>query len=134
VHALCYPVLNDFQTLSRLHVCATLAFSQLLGSVVVIIARATAPNKLGPTTVFPDASKWTPSEGLGGSPISYPLFWVALACQLLIVVGYFWFYRKEQLCMLFFLTLCHVRLLMSFLHSSTMISALLRLPIKFQHL
>jgi len=24
-------------------------------------------------------------------------FWVALACQLIIVVGYFWFYRKEQL-------------------------------------
>lgn len=24
-------------------------------------------------------------------------FWVALICQLIIVLGYFWFYRKEQL-------------------------------------
>lgn len=24
-------------------------------------------------------------------------FWVALICQIVIVVGYFWFYRKEQL-------------------------------------
>jgi hypothetical protein len=26
-----------------------------------------------------------------------PTFWVALICQLIIVIGYFWFYRKEQL-------------------------------------
>jgi alpha-1,3-glucan synthase len=24
-------------------------------------------------------------------------FWLALICQLIIVLGYFWFYRKEQL-------------------------------------
>ncbi|TFK29967.1 alpha-1,3-glucan synthase [Coprinopsis marcescibilis] len=85
------------QTLSRLHVCATLAFAQMIGAICVILARATSPNRLGPATVFPDASKWTPSDGLSGSPISYPLFWVALACQITVVVGYFWFYRKEQL-------------------------------------
>lgn len=27
-----------------------------------------------------------------------PMFWIALICQLVVVVGYFWFYRKEQLC------------------------------------
>lgn len=27
-----------------------------------------------------------------------PAFWVALVSQLIIVFGYFWFYRKEQLC------------------------------------
>ncbi len=27
-----------------------------------------------------------------------PMFWLALICQLIVVVGYFWFYRKEQLC------------------------------------
>jgi hypothetical protein len=27
-----------------------------------------------------------------------PMFWIALVCQLIIVIGYFWFYRKEQLC------------------------------------
>jgi len=85
------------QTLSRLHVCATLAFAQMIGAICVIVARATSPNALGPGTVFPDASKWTPSEGLAGCIITYPLFWVALACQIVIVVGYFMFYRREQL-------------------------------------
>lgn len=32
-----------------------------------------------------------------GSPLALPLFWIALVCQLIIVFGYFWFYRKEQL-------------------------------------
>ncbi|KAF8636652.1 hypothetical protein AX17_003459 [Amanita inopinata Kibby_2008] len=85
------------QTLSRLHVCATLAFSQIIGSICVMVARATAPNRLGPGTVFPDAGKWDFSDGLKGSPMALPLFWIALVSQLVIVVGYFWFYRKEQL-------------------------------------
>jgi hypothetical protein len=29
--------------------------------------------------------------------MEYPAFWIALVCQLIIVWGYFWFYRKEQL-------------------------------------
>ncbi|KAF8654127.1 hypothetical protein AX16_003658 [Volvariella volvacea WC 439] len=85
------------QTLSRLHVCATLAFSQILGSICVMVARATAPNRLGPGTVFPDASKWDFEEGISGSPMALPLFWIALFSQIIIVLGYFWFYRKEQL-------------------------------------
>ncbi|KAJ7111552.1 modular protein with glycoside hydrolase family 13 and glycosyltransferase family 5 domains [Mycena crocata] len=85
------------QTLSRLHVCATLAFAQIIGSVCVMIARATAPNRLGPSTVFPDAAKWDFSEGLKGSPMAEPMFWIALICQLIVVIGYFFFYRKEQL-------------------------------------
>lgn len=64
----------------------------------MIIARATAPNKLGQSTVFPDAAKWDyATEGMAGSPVAYPFFWVALICQLIVVFGYFWFYRKEQL-------------------------------------
>jgi alpha-1,3-glucan synthase len=85
------------QTLSRLHVCATLAFAQVIGSICVMIARATAPNSVGPGSVFPDAAKWDFSDGLSGSPMALPLFWIALICQLIIVFGYFWFYRKEQL-------------------------------------
>ncbi|KAG5645233.1 hypothetical protein DXG03_006650 [Asterophora parasitica] len=85
------------QTLSRLHVCATLAFSQIIGSICVMVARATAPNRLGPGSVFPDAAKWDFSDGLSGSPMALPLFWIALICQIIIVMGYFWFYRKEQL-------------------------------------
>ena len=30
--------------------------------------------------------------------MALPLFWLALISQLIIVIGYFWFYRKEQLC------------------------------------
>ncbi|CUA76935.1 alpha-1,3-glucan synthase [Rhizoctonia solani] len=85
------------QTLSRLHVCATLALAQVIGSVCVMVARATAPNRIGPGSVFPDAAKWDFSDGLKGSPMASAPFWVALVSQLVIVFGYFWFYRKEQL-------------------------------------
>ncbi|CAL1704520.1 unnamed protein product [Somion occarium] len=85
------------QTLSRLHVCATLAFAQIIGSVCVMVARATAPNRIGPESVFPDAAKWDFEEGLKGSPLASAPFWVAMICQIIIVIGYFWFYRKEQL-------------------------------------
>ncbi|KAI0079915.1 glycoside hydrolase family 13 and glycosyltransferase family 5 protein [Panus rudis PR-1116 ss-1] len=85
------------QTLSRLHVCATLAFAQIIGSICVMIARATAPNRIGPESVFPDAAKWDFQDGLKGSPLASAPFWVAMVCQIVIVIGYFWFYRKEQL-------------------------------------
>ena len=85
------------QTLSRLHVCATLAFAQVIGSVCVMVARATAPNRIGPESVFPDAAQWDFEDGLTGSPLASAPFWVALICQIIIVIGYFWFYRKEQL-------------------------------------
>ncbi|KAH7926306.1 glycoside hydrolase family 13/glycosyltransferase family 5 protein [Leucogyrophana mollusca] len=85
------------QTLSRLHVCATLAFAQVIGSICVMVARATAPNRIGPESVFPDVGTWDFSDGLKGSPMASAPFWIALICQLVIVIGYFWFYRKEQL-------------------------------------
>ncbi|KAG8878121.1 Cell wall alpha-1,3-glucan synthase ags1 [Tulasnella sp. 331] len=85
------------QTLSRLHVRATLAFAQIIGTISVAVARATAPNRIGPGSVFPDASSWDFKQGLSGSPMAEWPFWIALSCQLIIVFGYFWFYRKEQL-------------------------------------
>ncbi|PCH38049.1 glycosyltransferase family 5 protein [Wolfiporia cocos MD-104 SS10] len=85
------------QTLSRLHVCATLAFAQIIGSICVMVARATAPDTIGPESVFPDAAAWSFSDGLTGSPMASAPFWIALICQIVIVIGYFWFYRKEQL-------------------------------------
>jgi len=81
------------QTLSRLHVCATLAFSQMLGSIVVIVARPTVPRQL----VFPDFALWNVGDGFKHSPFASVPFWVALVCQIVVVVGYFWYYRKEQL-------------------------------------
>ena len=62
-----------------------------------MVARATAPNRVGPESVFPDAAKWDFSDGLKGSPMASAPFWIALICQIVIVIGYFWFYRKEQL-------------------------------------
>lgn len=62
-----------------------------------MVARATAPNKVGPESVFPDAAKWDFSDGLKGSPMASAPFWIAMICQIVIVIGYFWFYRKEQL-------------------------------------
>ncbi|KAJ7063334.1 modular protein with glycoside hydrolase family 13 and glycosyltransferase family 5 domains [Mycena amicta] len=85
------------QTLSRLHVGATLAFGQVIGAVCVMVAHATAPNRLGPSTVFPDAAKWDFSDGLKGSPMAEPMFWIALVCQLVIVGGYGYLFRGEQL-------------------------------------
>ncbi|KAL8672680.1 MAG: hypothetical protein Q9168_002864 [Polycauliona sp. 1 TL-2023] len=79
------------QTLTRIHIAFTLIAAQVLGSVATILARATAPNRLGPGDVFPDFSAGY-MEGLGK-----PWFWVALGFQLMIPVGFFAFFRKEQL-------------------------------------
>ncbi|KAF2458155.1 hypothetical protein BDY21DRAFT_214196 [Lineolata rhizophorae] len=79
------------QTLTRIHVAFTLIAAQVLGSVATILARATAPNKLGPGDVFPDFSE----GAIAG--LSKFWFWIALAFQLVICVGFFKFFRKEQL-------------------------------------
>ena len=73
--------------------------AQIIGAICVMVARATAPNAIGPSTVFPNIGTWDFSQGISGSPMAEPLFWIALICQIVIVLGYFWFYRKEQLCM-----------------------------------
>lgn len=77
-------------TLTRQHVAATLVAAQILGSIATILARATAPDKIGPGDVFPDFS-----EGIMPG-ISKAWFWVALGMQLIIPFGYFKFFRKEQ--------------------------------------
>ncbi|KAJ9131638.1 Cell wall alpha-1,3-glucan synthase mok13 [Pleurostoma richardsiae] len=77
-------------TLTRQHVAATLIGAQVLGSIATIAARATAPDKIGPGDVFPDFSE-------GVTPgITKVWFWVALGMQLIIPIGFFKFFRKEQ--------------------------------------
>ncbi|KAK7739053.1 Cell wall alpha-1,3-glucan synthase ags1 [Cytospora paraplurivora] len=77
-------------TLTRQHVAATLIGAQFIGSITTIVARATAPDKIGPGDVFPDFSA-------GITPgITKAWFWVALGMQLIIPLGYFKFFRKEQ--------------------------------------
>lgn len=79
------------QTLTRFHILFTLIAAQMLGSLSTIVARATAPDKLGPSTVFPDLCI-NPREGL-----NHVWFWIALLFQLTVPIGFAFFFRKEQL-------------------------------------
>jgi alpha-1,3-glucan synthase len=77
-------------TLTRQHVMGVLIGAQVVGSAVTMLARATSPNAISPNPTFPDFSQGvTPS-------VSYPWFWIALVMQLIIPVGFFKFFRKEQ--------------------------------------
>jgi len=78
------------QTMTRFHVAFTLTAAQVVGSIATIIARATAPDSLGPGTVFPNLA--LSLNGLGNAA-----FWVSLVLQCLVCVGFFAFFRKEQL-------------------------------------
>ena len=51
--------------------------AQVLGSIATIVARAAAPNKIGPGDISPDI-------GTGVSSIWVAWFWVGLFFQLLI--------------------------------------------------
>ncbi|SMR54883.1 unnamed protein product [Zymoseptoria tritici ST99CH_3D1] len=79
------------QTLTRIHVAVVLTAAQVLGAAITILAKATSPDRNGPGPVFPDLSAGVVAG------LSQPWFWIALACQLVIPVGYFFFFRKEQL-------------------------------------
>ncbi|PYH83359.1 alpha-1,3-glucan synthase [Aspergillus uvarum CBS 121591] len=78
-------------TMTRFHVTFTLLAAQVVGSVATILARATAPDKLGPGNVFPDFSAGV-AAGLSKAD-----FWVCLLLMLSINVLCLFFYRKEQL-------------------------------------
>lgn len=77
-------------TLTRVHVAAAIVGAQVLGSIATIAARASAPDKLGPGPVFPDMSKGA------GEVAGSAWFWVVLLLNLGICLGYFKFFRKEQ--------------------------------------
>jgi alpha-1,3-glucan synthase len=77
-------------TLTRAHVLAAVVAAQVIGSATTIAARASAPNNLGPGDVFPDFS-----EGISKAT-SKAWFWTVLSLQLIICIGFFKFFRKEQ--------------------------------------
>lgn len=79
------------QTLTRFHVAATLIIGQVIGSIVVILAKLTAPHRVGPSSVFPNFGL------LGSDGLERPWFWVGLLCQLIICVAFLKVFRKEQL-------------------------------------
>lgn len=77
-------------TLTRHHVMTVLLGAQVVGSAFTMLARATSPNALSPNTTFPDFS-----QGLYPG-VASPYFWVCLGFQLIIPIGFFKFFRKEQ--------------------------------------
>ena len=79
------------QTLTRFHIAFVLIAAQAVGSLTTILARATAPNRIGPGDVFPD---FAIDYGAG---LAKGWFWTALLLQIVICVGFLAFFRKEQL-------------------------------------
>ncbi|OLL21883.1 Cell wall alpha-1,3-glucan synthase ags1 [Neolecta irregularis DAH-3] len=83
------------QTLTRVHVAFSLVFAQFVGSITAVLARITSPSAIGPGDVFPNFTNWQFGDGSG--PWGKAYFWMGLACQLIICVGFLLFFRKEQL-------------------------------------
>jgi alpha-1,3-glucan synthase len=77
-----------------MHIAFTLITAQVLGSLATIVARAIAPDNLGPGDVFPDFSSYRLGDSL--EPFQKPWFYIGLLSQLLICVGYFMFFRKVE--------------------------------------
>ncbi|KUJ12806.1 alpha-1,3-glucan synthase Ags2 [Mollisia scopiformis] len=80
------------QTLTRVHISATLIGAQVLGVSVTALAHAVGPQRGGVGSVFPDFGRESVSACLGSG-----WFWMGLGCQMVVCVGFFKFFRKEQL-------------------------------------
>ena len=78
-------------TVTRFHIAFALLAAQVIGSIGTILARATAPNKIGPGDVFPDFS------GDILPALNKADFWVCLLFMISINLLCFMFFRKEQL-------------------------------------
>ncbi|KAK5706292.1 hypothetical protein LTR97_001279 [Elasticomyces elasticus] len=78
------------QTMVRSHLSWAMTIGQVVGSIATIIARADGLNSVGPGSTFPSiASNF---DGLANA-----WFWICLGFQLIIPIGYFVVFRKEQL-------------------------------------
>lgn len=79
------------QTLTRLHIAFAMVGAQVLGSIASVLARASALPSSGPGSLYPNLAVEGP-HGLRSAS-----FWLGLSLQLGICVGFFKFFRKEQL-------------------------------------
>ncbi|KAI5360905.1 putative glycosyl hydrolase, family 13, catalytic domain, starch synthase, catalytic [Septoria linicola] len=77
-------------TLTRTHVAFAVTAMQVIGSATTMLARGVAPNRIGPGPISPDISG-------GVDTLWQPWFWVGLIANLALCVGFYKFYRKEQL-------------------------------------
>ena len=80
------------QTLTRFHFAGTIMMAQILGTLVTVLAKETAPTREGPGDLFPDFSAGVKKALLGNY-----WFWIALVAQLVIPAGFFKIFRKGQL-------------------------------------
>ena len=78
------------QTLTRFHVVFSLVCAQVLGSIATIVARACAPDATGPGPIFPNLA-------LSLHGLKEAWFWIGLIAQIIVCVGFFRWFRKEQL-------------------------------------
>jgi hypothetical protein len=75
-----------------MHIAFTLITAQVLGSIATILARAIAPDNIGPGPVFPDFSGYNLGDPLNGLKNAW--FYIGLFSQIVICVGYFLFFRN----------------------------------------
>ncbi|CAB90796.2 cell wall alpha-1,3-glucan synthase Mok11 [Schizosaccharomyces pombe] len=83
------------QTLTREHITVVLITGQIVGAIASMVGKASSPSKFGPGDVFIDFTHWSVKDGpqiLASIP-----FWVCLICQLSVIIGYFLFFRRENL-------------------------------------
>jgi alpha-1,3-glucan synthase len=81
------------QTLPRLHIAFVGVCTQVVGTVAIMAARASAPPFYGPSgcSIFPNFAV----DGVDGLRSAW--FWVGMLLQICVCVGFFKFFRKEQL-------------------------------------
>ncbi|KAM0701921.1 hypothetical protein Q7P35_010831 [Cladosporium inversicolor] len=79
------------QTLTRFHITFALVFAQVIGSIGTIINRADGLSSTGPLPYYPSMAYNV------GNGLSYAGFWICMIFQIIICIGYFAFFRKEQL-------------------------------------
>jgi len=79
------------QTLTRFHITFALVFAQVIGSIGTIINRANGLSSTGPLPYYPSMAYNV------GNGLSYAGFWICMIFQIIICIGYFAFFRKEQL-------------------------------------
>jgi alpha-1,3-glucan synthase len=78
-----------------MHIAFTLIAAQVLGSITTIVAKAIAPDNEGPGDVFPDFSFYRLGDSL--EIFQNAWFYIGLWSQLVICIGYFFFFRKVYL-------------------------------------
>lgn len=74
-----------------MHVSAVLILSQIIGTAASTLARYASPTGSGVADVFPNIT-----FGESYSVFGNWLYWIGLVCQIIIALGYMFWFRKEQ--------------------------------------